>query len=244
MDMVKNNWIKKNSFEIILIFVFILFIVGTYFSPQLIYRFYPLIGDKYENTGVLGETINGLTAPWIGMFSTTLLFIALLKQIKSNRFNQNESSFKIIYQEICKVKNELDSFEFKFNSRAPLENTNENNNESIPVYGKVAFTKWASQLYYYITINDSNKIIENLKKCEKPVKIILRLISINEKLRTGNKFDDFIKNELKDIYLHYFKEAHDIVSIWSQVNLNVETNNQLNLEKKKWNDIKAQILRL
>ena len=42
----------------------------------------------FSNTGQIGDTIGGLTAPFVGVFGAVLVYISFLKQVEANnKFN-------------------------------------------------------------------------------------------------------------------------------------------------------------
>lgn len=83
--------------------VLILFIGLTIFLPFLLTR-QTFVGIGFSNTGEIGDTIGGLTAPAIGILSIYLLYKTLMAQIKSNDVNQILAHYNHINQNIELLK--------------------------------------------------------------------------------------------------------------------------------------------
>jgi hypothetical protein len=80
--MKKNNSKTENLLPIVLIIVFVLFAI---FAPLL---FTGNLGIKsnydFSKTGGIGNTIDGLTAPFIGILGAILVYISFRQQVKAN----------------------------------------------------------------------------------------------------------------------------------------------------------------
>jgi len=96
------NWINRHL-EYIAFSAVILSILWIIFGPILLTQHYFSIvdfSDEKGGTGTIGDTIGGITAPIIGLISTILLYLALIKQIESNRATVHEANFRIINSEL------------------------------------------------------------------------------------------------------------------------------------------------
>src|SRR5687767_14847982 len=66
------------------------FILGVFtFTAAVLLEIYLLIGPPIDihNKAALGDFINGLTAPLIGIIGAILIYISFKEQVKSNRFH-------------------------------------------------------------------------------------------------------------------------------------------------------------
>lgn len=75
--MIMFDWLKKN-----LTAVYIIIAVITIIAPWLLTRGW--FGIDFTETGQVGDTIGGLTAPFLNLLSVTLLYLTLKDQIKIN----------------------------------------------------------------------------------------------------------------------------------------------------------------
>ena len=85
-----------------------------------------------ESTGVIGDTIGGVTAPFINFLAAILVYLALKAQIEANNkiqkhfeIERKEKSERLIFEEVIKeldlIKNRIENFE--------LEDSDENINK-------------------------------------------------------------------------------------------------------------------
>jgi hypothetical protein len=94
---------KKYSTSALLLLGLILIIL----SPIVLTRHYiSLFPFDFSNTGQIGETISGTTAPFIGLLGAVLVYISFRKQTEANqilREDVNRSIFFRNYTEITKL---------------------------------------------------------------------------------------------------------------------------------------------
>jgi hypothetical protein len=64
-------------------------------------------GGEEHNTGLVGDTIGGITTPIVTLISVILLYLALIKQIETSEGSKHEANFRIVYSE--------KSYQSKFN---------------------------------------------------------------------------------------------------------------------------------
>jgi hypothetical protein len=66
------------------------------FTSAVLFEMYMLIGPpmSLSEKAALGDTINGLTAPLIGIIGAVLIYVSLREQVKSNKFH-----FQILYEQ-------------------------------------------------------------------------------------------------------------------------------------------------
>ncbi len=218
-------------FEKNIIYIFISLIVWIIIGPILLTQFSFL---DFTNTGGIGETISGISAPAIGLFSIILLYLALLKQIENNRSTQNEANFKIIYQEICNFKNDINTFQY--------DNYN----------GKDAIKRWAEDLKIEIFNNKFTIALKGLGYIEKaklPILDIGRIFFLKENLKTNDEYNIFIKKELTYMFSYYLKDVYDVIITWDlEKTDSIFKDNfiviQLKIVQETWKNVETKILKL
>lgn len=106
--------------------------IAVGFAPYLLTRNSCFFPSFDESTGVIGDTIGGITAPIVGILGAILVFYALLEQIKAN---------KIITDQFIEQKKitHRQNFEQTFFSMLNIHHEIINNIESMPydIYLKV-----------------------------------------------------------------------------------------------------------
>jgi hypothetical protein len=128
--MCKQNCQKKESSEEqdygkhILVYASIILFVGAFvtaLAPYLLSKLsFIYFSDKPNE---IGDTIGGITAPFVNLTSSALVFLALWAQIKANKIvqsqidNQNEDgikqkNFALLLEIFKQMKGDFDEFEF------------------------------------------------------------------------------------------------------------------------------------
>lgn len=112
------EWLKKN-----LTAVYVLVAILSIISPWLLTRSWS--GIDFTNTGEIGDTIGGLTAPFLNLLSVTLLYLTLKEQIKINEkqieirdiqlSNNDRNSFLSI---LTDFRAELNSIVYRYNGES------------------------------------------------------------------------------------------------------------------------------
>lgn len=90
--------------------ILIIAIVLVVFLPFFISQCHT--GIRFDKTAQIGDTIGGITAPIIGLFTAYLLYLAFKEQREGNNFTKQDSSFKLIYELLSNLKKEINDFEF------------------------------------------------------------------------------------------------------------------------------------
>jgi hypothetical protein len=184
----------------------------------------------FTKTGGIGDTISGISAPAIGLFSAILLYFALIKQIESNNNNQYESNFRIIYQEIANLKKEIN--DFCYDSKYGIDGIND-------------FISQCS-LRILMSSTEQGDLLLYIKKFQLPLLSVGRIFYLKDSLKTSTNYKDFIDKELIHIFDYYLKDAHSLSSEWSIVppHGNTWTLNRLNFIKEELETIQAKIYKL
>jgi hypothetical protein len=100
------DWIDRRKWVII-----IMLLVFTFFAPILFTSFNII---DFSNTGEIGDTIGGITAPFVNLVAAFLVYISFREQIKANKLLSKESSFnyfnsthKIIAEDLSQITPKL-----------------------------------------------------------------------------------------------------------------------------------------
>lgn len=96
----------------------LLLIIGViiiFLAPWIFTRNWCL--PSFESTGPIGDTIGGITAPFLNLIGATLVFFALKAQVKANQLVQNQikadeldRNFRLVFEEIKELRNTLNNF--------------------------------------------------------------------------------------------------------------------------------------
>jgi hypothetical protein len=81
--------------QILLILIIIIIFIPFLFTFPAISKYF-----EYSNTGGIGDTIGGITAPFINGFSALLVFLAFKAQIKANEIFKNQDQSRNILDQI------------------------------------------------------------------------------------------------------------------------------------------------
>lgn len=96
------NFNKINTIQLILILgLIILFIPPLLIKPSFIDFFN--LGDKNE----IGDTLGGITSPFINAIAAILVFIAFKEQVKANNLIKEQQYFQHIQEQIYRLEDEF-----------------------------------------------------------------------------------------------------------------------------------------
>lgn len=76
----------------------------------LLPAFSPYFDFSGQKTANVGGTIGGLTAPVLGIFSSYLLYLALIRQTQSNSEQQQRNQSDLIFSLLSQLDSEIDKF--------------------------------------------------------------------------------------------------------------------------------------
>lgn len=93
------------------ILIFLCFASTAMFTTNSFFHFFELSSSKAQN---IGGAIGGITAPIIGLFTSILLYLALIKQIESNKEQQLKNESDLIFSLFSQLDNEIDGFYYKY----------------------------------------------------------------------------------------------------------------------------------
>jgi hypothetical protein len=97
--------------QILLILLIIIILIPFLFTLPAISKYF-----EYSNTGGIGDTIGGITAPFINGFSALLVFLAFKAQINANEIFKNQEQSRIILDQIKIIQEDKLKIEEYINS--------------------------------------------------------------------------------------------------------------------------------
>ena len=159
----------------------------------------------FTETGTIGDTIGGITAPIIGLIGAILVFLALKAQIQANILVQkqienqeNEKKLDIESSQLNKLyanlKSSIDNFSF-----TTLDTWEFNNKENKELKGSEAFYKLFQEFYC-----DAHLSEEDLKTNPKITEVISILEICDKLLDKISKSNVHDKETLNTLTLHQF----------------------------------------
>ena len=194
-------------------------------------------GIDFSNSGQIGDTIGGTTAPFVGLFGAVLVYISFLKQVEANNILKEEidrSNFFTTYNEITEL---LDL------TNAQFDNIRYNGKK-----GEEAFDSWLNEDEQKDLNEKSNKhflkecfyVLELVDKTSKSIEAFFDINDIQagqiQKQKGKGKFEisnsNFnFKNLLRLKFLHFyqlkynstiirlknFSEAEEIANIYYDI---------------------------
>jgi len=215
------KWINKHLERLALIGIFIA-VLWVIFGPLILTQTYFAIVDfsgGKNNTGLIGETIGGITAPVVGLISAILLYFTLIKQIESSKTSVYEANFRIIYNELGELKNEAERYSYE----------NLFGIEAIEMF----FTKMSQML--------SNEQLQGqyweMDKFDLLLNKFNRIFYLLDNLKTSDEYKDFLSKDIKNISIIYLSKGYgQIFSNWA-----VSKEDLSDLEKGKMFMVKDHI---
>ncbi|MFM7022486.1 MAG: hypothetical protein ACKOXB_05870 [Flavobacteriales bacterium] len=194
------EYLNKNSKTIALICI-IIAVLWILLGPYIITRIsiFPGFSDTSHNTGIIGDTIGGITAPVIGLISALLLYLALIKQIENNEIAKKslehslqESNFKLIFEEIKSFGKEIDSFSFK------------------SVTGSKGIDYFCRYIPETFNQNEATKVIyyQKAQEFDQLLNSFDRIIYLSEWFDISAKHKDIIFKDVQLILIKNFNKAY------------------------------------
>lgn len=111
LDKKEKEYLKAGLYLILLIGVISIFILPVLFTRKF------LSFLDYNQTGAIGDTINGIAGPFIALFASLLTFLAFYIQYKANLEQRNQFNTTLINQEKEKIKYEKNYLKDKIEAR-------------------------------------------------------------------------------------------------------------------------------
>lgn len=206
----------------------VLAIILIAFTPFIFTRPSPsFIGVVFsDKTGVIGDTIGGITAPFINLLAAYLVYISFKEQVKANKILSKETSYNFIRSLYNDINNDYNSLllkdSYNFNT---LNHYNKNEFEEI---NRFTFESYCST--FLNTYKDLQYHSENIKTLLVEI-LYNNNISNSIKKTFSSRLDDFY-NELKqiklksDLIITYIIDNHyDLESFIKNLNKDYNINN-------------------
>lgn len=193
------NWITRNI-GIIIVFVIIAIIFApSFFSGSTFAWFENCFLFRNvnfnEKTGVIGDTIGGVTAPFIGVLSIILLYITFREQRQFNKTQRSASDWTVLLE----MKNTIEEHSKKvnFDLTYPGNQTLDRKNLGLD----------DMELLNTLTNEGGQISREDFYKLYDEVLLISDLCVLFHKINNQSCLSDEIKKALKNTIWHYSKKA-------------------------------------
>ena len=107
----RKNGTPSNFLSLFAVLILLFAIYWIIDGPRIIVA--PSQKYDFRETGQIGDTIGGITAPVVGLVSAILVYLSFTAQIRANKIIQQESNFKYIIEEFEKVKKSFKKIAYK-----------------------------------------------------------------------------------------------------------------------------------
>jgi hypothetical protein len=150
--------------------------------------------NNVNNTGLIGDTIGGITAPVVGLISIILLYLALIKQIESNQIAVHEANFRIIYEEIAQIRINAESFSYK--SKLGIQGIG-------TFAADIGATALTGQLVdaHYNKLDNFDILLNRFQK----------VFYLLDNLKTSEMYKDILAKDLQNVFSLYFNTGYNIM---------------------------------
>lgn len=200
------NWFQRNALKIAIttvVFSFLWVLFGPLLITQNIFSLTNFSQSNY-NTGVIGDTIGGITSPIIGLASAILLYLALIKQSESNDIAVHEANFRIIYNELDGINKHCETYKYEA--------------KDINYIGRQAILGFVSEIG---NINRNNMLTKDHIKQLIEFEIFLykfgKIIYLLDNLKTSNEYKKLLSNEIEHCFNLYFAMSFQKMNeLWSK----------------------------
>lgn len=108
---------KINNITILIVSVILLILIAPFLLTRTSFT-----GIDFSTTGQIGDTIGGITAPFINIGAAVLVYLSFKEQIKANKLLSKETNYTYIKALYDSVISEIDSYKkLKFTSHPLVE---------------------------------------------------------------------------------------------------------------------------
>lgn len=168
-----------------------------------------LFGISFSNTGNIGDTIGGITAPFVGLVSIILLYITLYEQLKINRKQTNDSDFNKILNLQNQIQDKSSNLTFMYDT--------DRRNEARGLFSLVLLNN---------TLNDTSMpstmyraLLRQVKLIDNSIHQFLK-INYNSYLDTDTKLDFYNIAEAyaNEIIAFYDLTERNVITIFGHIN--------------------------
>ncbi len=179
-----NEDITKQVGRILIFGVFLIL-----FAPFLMTRTFGLI--SFENTGQIGDTIGGITAPIASLIGSLLVFYALKAQIEANKLIQDQFNYQkteeeyrkaslFISEQLLLLRTDIDSFHFTLHRVKGQEKT------SLPYKGVEAISKYFEAMHDLSKGHHGENMLKEFPEYHLISAFLKRLSFLIQKIETSN----------------------------------------------------------
>lgn len=107
---------RKDNTSLVALILLGLGVIIIFAAPYLFTQ-YSSSNVSYEGTGQIGDTIGGISGPFLSLIGSALVFLALKAQVKANELVQQqikaeelERNFRLIFEEIKELEKSINEF--------------------------------------------------------------------------------------------------------------------------------------
>jgi hypothetical protein len=191
-----------------MIFAFIVTVLIISLTPYLFTEF--SIGIDFSETGSIGDTIGGITAPFINIMAALLIFYSFNEQVKANRIqsrsfddmkieNKDSQLTKIIFEDSKTLLNSIESFSLSsdFMNDISLGRIKRSDNK----YGFIGIIEFYQDIFDFKDYEPSISQLDNE---------LMTIMLLNNKIGLLLDHIDMItKDDTKKIHLdRYYYQIH------------------------------------
>lgn len=218
------NFSKYNLSQAIAFILILIACLWIFIGPALMVG--PSSTISFKNTGEIGDTIGGITAPVIGLVSAILLYLSFRAQIKANRVVQQEANFRYILDEFENAKAKIESFQFQ---------------DTVGLYnGNYGLERLAIEIHSYIQTSVGVwRYDEYFAKANfQMINFSIFLEEVSD-LDISDKQRKTIKAKIWFYHAEYMNEMTTTVSFWKLENVILPLNSE-----PAWSEFKFRILEI
>lgn len=213
------NWIIRNIGTIIIFVIIVVILAPSFFSGST----FPWLEDCFlfrnvkfnEKTGVIGDTIGGITSPFIGVLSIVLLYITFREQRQFNKTQRSASDWTVLLE----MRNTIEEHSKKVTFGLIFPNNQASNRENLGLDD--------IELLNNLTNNGGQLSLADFRKLYDEMLLISDLCILFYQINEQSCLSDEIKKALKNTIWSYSKKAGRFFVLCSEskvlVNLTINT---------------------
>lgn len=186
----------------------ILFILGImiFIIPPLVVNLYLHDIFDFTNKGQIGDTIGGITAPFINAFAAILIFIAFKEQVKANDLIKEQQYFQHIQEQINRLEDDfIELPQVIANIRNSLYNSSKVFNN---------FNNKDKQVKFSVNPSDLNKAIYTITLFKQTIGLIDKM--------DYNK--EFMRKKIRTLYKIIYQDNYQILDKTLRKVIDMESN--------------------
>lgn len=160
------------------------------YTPYLLSKYF-WTKCGYAETGQIGDTVGGLTAPFIGLLSAVLVYLALKEQIKANKLLMIQVDLQYLFISLDKMERDVEKLD-DFISNLGIQIIEIRNIEGESVQNiKILYPENFSEITYTLSnidmsLKQAGQILDSSKVATLLAQRIIKIynISFKEKLKS------------------------------------------------------------